>query len=173
MGSPVISIRELDFGESFAISAGTVTFDPSKGKVLLLRRISKGEYLLPKGRKSFGETIQAAAVRETKEETGFEVVLRPHDSSTQATTPRGAIAPVWHEEPFAVQQRLTPLTGRKIIFWYLATGSSSLKELGYLKEEAEDFETNWVDYSSALNLMTFYDDRRIVERALKILRADV
>ena len=175
MGSSETSIRELDFGASFAINAGTVGVDPLEKKVLLVQYNPKNEYLLPQGRKDFGETLHRTAVRGTKEETGYEVVLRPHDTSTQATTPRGAFDPIWHEEPFAVQQRVRSEVGREIVFWYLATGSSLLQELSYIKdpELAKDFQPHWVDYASALKLLKFEDHRKVVKKALQILGTSV
>jgi 8-oxo-dGTP pyrophosphatase MutT (NUDIX family) len=39
--------------------------------VLVLRKVSKGEWVLPKGHVEDGETLEAAALRETCEETGY------------------------------------------------------------------------------------------------------
>jgi 8-oxo-dGTP pyrophosphatase MutT (NUDIX family) len=41
------------------------------GQALLLYKKSKGETMLPKGHVEAGETLEAAALRETREETGY------------------------------------------------------------------------------------------------------
>lgn len=43
--------------------------------VLLVKRADTGVWTLPGGRREAAETIEAAAVRETKEETGYDVKL--------------------------------------------------------------------------------------------------
>lgn len=60
---------------SFTESAGTVLFDPQTHQICLLR--FQDEYILPKGRRNIGETRPEAAVRETREETGFACGLLP------------------------------------------------------------------------------------------------
>ena len=57
----------------YAASGGIVVRD---GQVLLLHKHVKDEYVLPKGHVEAGESLEAAALRETREETGF-VNLRP------------------------------------------------------------------------------------------------
>jgi 8-oxo-dGTP diphosphatase len=45
------------------------------GEVLLTRRADNGLWCLPGGRMEVGEAIEETAVRETREETGLEVVV--------------------------------------------------------------------------------------------------
>jgi 8-oxo-dGTP pyrophosphatase MutT (NUDIX family) len=40
-------------------------------RVLLLRKRTRNEWVLPRGRVERGETLEAAALRETREETGY------------------------------------------------------------------------------------------------------
>lgn len=73
---------------NFVISAGCILFRKSpvnpnqvqicllfQPKDLTLKRREK--WILPKGRKDLGETIEATAVRETYEETGFPCEFMP------------------------------------------------------------------------------------------------
>lgn len=56
------------------VSAGGVIFD-ARGRVLLLRRAGEGTWCFPKGHVEKGESLQAAAAREIKEECGLDVEL--------------------------------------------------------------------------------------------------
>ncbi len=50
-------------------AAGGIVFD--RDQVLLLRKPALGEMVLPKGHVEPGETAEATALRETREETGY------------------------------------------------------------------------------------------------------
>ena len=64
-----------------------MSIDVKRLKVLLIRWRKTGEYMLPKGRKDLGETLEQTAERKTFEETGIPVELLPVDIGTLATTP--------------------------------------------------------------------------------------
>lgn len=95
--------RRVDFSDGFSLSSGTVAIDCDRGLVLLLYHRSKREYLLPKGRKNVGETLQAAAERESWEESGYSCRLLRHSLPTRAPQPTKAP----HTGPIAVQQRIS------------------------------------------------------------------
>lgn len=156
--------RVLDFSDSFVLSSGTVSIDSSKGLVLLLYYRPKGEYLLPKGRKNVGETLEDAAIRETMEESGYKCYLLGHDLPIKAPYS----TPSRHTEPIAVQQRMSHGV-RKIIFWYVAQVDSSNPPIGQMLEEGEDFEVRWVREEAAPSTMSFLEDQKIVEKALSVL----
>ena len=154
--------RFLDLSDDFVLSSGTVPLDISKGLVLLLYYRPKREYMLPKGRKNVGETLEAAAVRETTEESGFECRLFKHVLSTNAqqlTEPE-------HTEPIAVQQRMSQGV-RKIIFWYISEVDSCSHQRLDAQEEGEEFDVEWVRMEYAPSKCSFEDDRKIVEKALE------
>lgn len=153
--------RLLDFSEEFVLSSGTVPIDIPKGLVLLLYYRPKGEYMLPKGRKNVGETLEAAAIRETVEESGFECHLFKHQSPTKAQQLRES----HHTEPIAVQQRMNQGI-RKIIFWYISEVDSCSRQKTDTQEEGEDFDVEWVRMEDAASKCSFVDDRKIVEKAL-------
>lgn len=103
--------RSLHLSESFVISCGTVTLDIDRSKVLVIYLRKTGEYCFPKGRKDVGERLEATAVRETYEETGYIVELLPLQLTTLATLHgiddvRSAL-PGGTTEPIAVTQRTT------------------------------------------------------------------
>ncbi|HMA35995.1 MAG TPA: NUDIX domain-containing protein [Chloroflexia bacterium] len=55
-------------------SAAAVIFD-SAGRILLQQRGDNGYWGLPGGAVELGETVAAAAVREVREETGYDVAI--------------------------------------------------------------------------------------------------
>ncbi|KAI1927857.1 hypothetical protein LOY94_002344 [Ophidiomyces ophidiicola] len=75
----------LHLSDTFVLSAGTVTVDAAQKLVLILYSPTSNTHFLPKGRKDVGESLPAAAVRETLEESGYRVALRPHRLPTNAT----------------------------------------------------------------------------------------
>jgi 8-oxo-dGTP diphosphatase len=66
---------------SDVIRAAGIMFQAPDGAVLLLRKVEGGRWVFPGGRIEGGEDAEAAARREAKEETSFEVGkadLAPH-----------------------------------------------------------------------------------------------
>ncbi|KAI9724653.1 MAG: hypothetical protein M1828_003522 [Chrysothrix sp. TS-e1954] len=155
----------LDFSSDFVISSGTVSVDLSRGSVLALYHRHLREFLLPKGRKNIGETLEAAALRETMEESGYRPQLLEHDLPNLATSLDSRPSP-WTTEPIAVQQRMNRGV-RKIMFWYLAgVDSSSRSRSANAQEEGEEFDVHWVPINVAAAKMTHEQDREIVDGAL-------
>lgn len=166
------SNKTLHFSNDFVISCGTVTVDTSNAKVLIIRVRKTGEYLLPKGRKDIGETLEQTAIRETFEETGFQVKLLPLPLKTRATLPSHIAVesnrktPILSTEPIAVTQRVTN-RHLKIIYWYAATGHSTAKQQENTQQDGEDFDAVWAEENEVSQLLSFDDDRQIVERVLQ------
>ena len=75
----------------FVISAGCVLFrrSPNASRTLQICLIhaSRARWLLPKGRKDVGESIDVTAARETYEETGYVCELVPVHMPTRAPIP--------------------------------------------------------------------------------------
>ncbi|KAI9781326.1 MAG: hypothetical protein M1835_004325 [Candelina submexicana] len=154
--------RLRDFSSDFVLSSGTVLIDISNSVILVLYYRHQKEFLLPKGRKNVGETLEAAAVRETMEESGYQCQLLEHNLSTQAPSLKPG---PWTTEPIAVHQRVTKGI-RKIIFWYLAQVDSSRPQVLNTQEEGEDFDVRWIRSDVAAAKMTYEEDREVVDRAL-------
>ena len=57
------------------VVAVTAFVDDGQGHTLLIRRTDNGKWALPGGAVDYGEDVAAAAVRETREETGVEVAI--------------------------------------------------------------------------------------------------
>ena len=57
------------------VPGGSALVTDDDGRVLLQRRVDSGNWSLPGGVMELGETLGAAVVRETREETGLDVEL--------------------------------------------------------------------------------------------------
>jgi len=159
----------LDASE-FVISCGTVTFDLRESEVLLIRCCTKNECMLPKGRKNVGETLEAAALRETWEETGYSATLLPLPTCTQATphsTSDGMS--LTNTEPIYMSQRNSNGV-YKVIFWYAATGDSTAHEQRRPQQPNEDFETKWTPCREAEAALSFDDDCQIFQTAWEAVK---
>jgi 8-oxo-dGTP pyrophosphatase MutT (NUDIX family) len=168
--------RSLHLSESFVISCGTVTLDIDRSKVLDIYLRKTGEYCLPKGRKDVGEQLEATAVRETYEETGYIVEVLPHQLTTLATLHRNDVRsaiPGGTTEPVAVTQRTTQGV-LKIIFWYAARGDScAIRQMNTTEQDNEDFDAVWCPMDEVVQLLTFHDDKTIAARVINAARGAV
>ena len=165
----VNTINSVLFSDSFVFSCGTITLDPVQLKVLLIRWIPKEEILLPKGRKNIGETLESAALRETYEETGFPVTLYALSFPTLATSAADEHKLQLSDttEAFAISQRRDG-NKVKIIIWYIAKGDSTAKPEAETQQEGEDFEPIWADLDTAVESLTFEDDKLIAQKAIDV-----
>jgi 8-oxo-dGTP pyrophosphatase MutT (NUDIX family) len=174
--------RSLHFSENFVISCGTVTLDLQARKVLLILWCETGEYMLPKGRKNIKEALEATAIRETFEETGYRCELLPHTFPVLATPPMAGGTEGEREggkdegegegegtstEPFAVQQRVTEGGVLKIIYWYLAQEDSTALKTEGTQMAGEEFDSLWVEEGDVVRTLTFDADRKVVGRAME------
>ncbi|RGP81098.1 nudix domain-containing [Fusarium longipes] len=163
--------RSLFFSDQFAISCGTVTIDVPRSKVLLIYWRKTGEYLLPKGRKDVGESLEETALRETFEETGVKVQLLPVNIASLATTPQGNDRPKTTTEPIAVSQRVTKGV-LKVIFWYVAMADSTIAPEEGTQQDGEDFDTAWVKFDDVESTISWEDDRQIVSKAIAAVQRE-
>lgn len=183
MESPNPSATYLS--DSFVTSAGSILFrkapDTNKLQICILYERRKGEWLLPKGRKDCGESIEAAALRETFEETGYACSLIPLRMPTRATAPgldapgpddyaleRGTRVVEGATEPIAVQVRQVGPTVLKIIWWYATWVTTGDKSEG-TQMATEAFDSHFLDAEEALARLSFRQDREVVAQALALV----
>jgi len=129
-------------------SAGAVVI--ADGRVLILRRSDREEWVFPKGHLEPGERPEDAAVREVREETGLEVTLSAPLGSTEYRFRQGS------------------RTHHKVVDWFLAAASSGEIEL-------EPFFSAWrlEEEAEASRLLTHPEDRETLARALDALKEDL
>ncbi|WQF83096.1 Putative NUDIX hydrolase domain-containing protein [Colletotrichum destructivum] len=169
--------RKFFPSHKFIISCGTVTVDIRARRVLLIFNKRHRIYQLPKGRKDIGEDLLAAALRETREETGVvarAVTLRLRTRATPTGGPPGApevSEEVADTEPVAVCHYPDPASGAmKMVFYFVAEGSCDFAQGGWTGEDRVKFDVVWVDVAAAADKLAFKEDGMVVDKALEDLR---
>jgi 8-oxo-dGTP pyrophosphatase MutT (NUDIX family) len=161
----------------FVESAGAILFDFSSSpkKVCLIHYVAKDEWLLAKGRRNIGESHAAAAVREAREETGYECKLRPVTMKTRAPHPNepGHVHDEAREypgltEPFHLTRVELEGGGLKLIYWYIAEAVHD--GVGRVKGEGEErFKAEVFECGEAVEKLTYEIDKEILEAAISIV----
>lgn len=125
--------QEVFEGASFSDGAMIVAVDLEHRKIVLLKeyRVSQGRYVyaLPAGLMDPGETIEAAAIREFKEETGLDLKIQRVQRERYASVG-------------IIDEKITMVYG-----YYSGSPSKSLQT------DHEDAEILFVDRSMAIDLL--------------------
>jgi 8-oxo-dGTP pyrophosphatase MutT (NUDIX family) len=123
-----------------------------EGHVLVLHRPKRGEVRLPKGHVEPGEDVQAAALREVREESGYTGLALKADLGTQVVE-------------FDYKGRHVLRTER----YFLMTLADNL---GSPSSGEEQFKSVWLPWDEALTALTFEAEREWVRRARAVLERD-
>jgi 8-oxo-dGTP pyrophosphatase MutT (NUDIX family) len=163
--------------EKFVESAGTVLFRLSTREICILHLLDRDEYILPKGRRNLDESRRTTAIRETTEETGFRCRLLPVNLVSRLCPATGTehlpdVARLFEAscEPFAVQTRRVREDEIKMIWWYVAAVNE-----GEPVDQHEDynFVVELQTYDTALERLTFKDDRELVKKAITLVQSSI
>ena len=127
------------------LSAGGVIFD-ARGRVFLLRRAGEGTWCFPKGHVEAGETRQAAAAREIKEESGLDVEIGRRIAEIGYT---------FYSRPDDVNED-------KRVVYFLAVPIG-----GVVKLEDRFDAWRWAWPSSALRTLPYQNDKEVLRAAIK------
>jgi 8-oxo-dGTP pyrophosphatase MutT (NUDIX family) len=128
---------------SYTAAGGVVVHDD---RVLVLRRPSRGEVRLPKGHVDPGEELQATALREAREESGYTNLVVKADLGTQVVE-------------FDYRGQHVVRTER---YFLMVLSDSSGPPSGGEKQ----FQPEWLPWEEALAKLTFEAEREWVRRAL-------
>ena len=130
----------------YTAAGGVVVHD---GRVLVLCRPGRGEVRLPKGHVEPGEAVQAAALRETREESGYADLVVRADLGTQLVEFDHGRRHVLRDERY---------------FLMALAGDPDSPVRG-----EEQFEPVWLTWDQALVALTFDPEREWVRRAREMI----
>jgi 8-oxo-dGTP pyrophosphatase MutT (NUDIX family) len=130
----------------YTAAGGVVVHD---GRVLVLCRPGKGEVRLPKGHVEPGEAVQAAALRETREESGYADLVVRADLGTQVVEFDHGRRHVVRDERY---------------FLMALAGDPDSPVRG-----EEQFEPVWLTWDQALVALTFDVEQEWVRRAREMI----
>jgi 8-oxo-dGTP pyrophosphatase MutT (NUDIX family) len=129
----------------YTAAGGVVVHD---GRVLVLRRPSRGEVRLPKGHVEPGEAVEETALREVGEESGYADLVLGADLGTQ-------------EVAFSYKGRRYARTER-----YFLMAPANDAESARSDGEAQ-FDPAWLPWDDALRALSYEAEREWVRRARK------
>jgi 8-oxo-dGTP pyrophosphatase MutT (NUDIX family) len=132
--------------QRYATGGGVVIYQQ---QMLLLNRPARQEVRLPKGHIDPGETPAMAALRETKEESGYVDLLILADLGNQVVT--------FHHEG---QQYI------RTEFYFLMTLQSEIQSERPV-EDATQFQPIWLSLAKAVGALTFDAEKNIARKAIK------
>jgi len=129
-------------------SCGAIVYRKHHGniEILLIKHVNSGHWSFPKGHTEPDESETDTARREIFEETGVDVIIDPTFRETVTYYPRKET--------------------RKIVVYFLA------KAKGYtFSPQAEEIaEIKWVDVGHAMSVLTYENDKSIVNKAKKAIK---
>ncbi|KIP12291.1 hypothetical protein PHLGIDRAFT_329130 [Phlebiopsis gigantea 11061_1 CR5-6] len=165
---------------SFVISSGSTLFrraaDSGELQLCVLHQPQKNKYVLPKGRKDFGESIEAACLRETFEETGYPCEFVPLRMATRATAPgdvRARDDAVTRDdmlEPVGVTVQDRGKKGGKLIMWYVTRVLDGAVRQDGTQMDSECFESQFLKAERAIPMLTAQEHRDLAAQALELIR---
>lgn len=131
------------FGMLHEKSCGAIVYRRFHGniEILLIKHVNSGHWSFPKGHVEGDETELETARREIKEETGLDVILDQTFRETVSYSPK----------------RDT----QKVVVYFLALA----RNYDYVPQEEEIAEIRWVDIIRATHMLTYENDKTIVNKA--------
>ena len=124
-------------------SCGAIVYRKHHGntEILLIKHINSGHWSFPKGHVEANETEIETAIREIKEETNIDVIVDPTFREIVSYSPKKDT--------------------QKDVVYFVAKARS----FEHIPQEEEIAEVKWVEIGHALTILTYENDRSIVNKA--------
>lgn len=124
-------------------SCGAIVYRKHHGntEILLIKHVNSGHWSFPKGHVEANETEVETAIREIKEETGLDVIIDPTFRETVSYSPKKDT--------------------QKVVVYFIAKA----KNYDFTPQEEEISDIKWVEIGHALSILTYENDRSIVNKA--------
>ncbi|AEO65179.1 fa2e8131-60c8-4a32-8801-4eac110c9acc [Thermothielavioides terrestris] len=169
---------------ALGMSCGTVTVDLARAMVLVIWNNRLKLWQLPKGRRNLNESMLAAALRETHEETGIRVTPLRLDIETRATPPKSERADTSSKPPNITKgYPSTEFVGAcmypdpqsetealKIVYFFAATADCTVARDSGTQEEWEKLDAKWIPLSEIPSKLRFNAEVRTVMKAVDDMR---
>lgn len=132
-------------------SCGAIVYRKFHGntEILLIKHVNSGHWSFPKGHMEEGEREEETALREIKEETGIDVILDTTFRETVSYYPRKDT--------------------QKVVVYFIGKA----KNFEVTPQEEEIAQVKWVEIGHAASVLTYENDKTIVNRAKTAIRGDM
>jgi 8-oxo-dGTP pyrophosphatase MutT (NUDIX family) len=166
---------------ALGMSCGTVTMDLGKAMVLVIWNNRLKLYQLPRGRRNLDESMLAAALRETYEETGFHVTPLELNIATRATVAKTDASGKAKKNPditeghpsnefvgaYLYPDPQSETEALKIVFFFAATADSTATPDSGTQEEWEKLDAKWIPLSDVASTLRFSVEVETVMKAVE------
>ena len=129
-------------------SCGALVFRRFHGntELLLIKHANGGHWSFPKGHVESGETEVETALREIKEETGIDVIIDPSFREVISYSPKKDT--------------------HKDVIYFIARAQN----YDYTPQEEEIAQIKWVEINRAHTILTYDNDKQLVNKAKQVIR---
>lgn len=131
-------------------SCGAVVYRKYHGntEILLIKHVNSGHWSFPKGHVEADETEVETAKREIMEETSIEALIDSTFRETVSYSPKKDV--------------------QKEVVYFIAKA----KNTNFVLQKSEVSEAKWVDINYAYNILTYDNDKNIVNKAKVAIKKD-
>ena len=131
-------------------SCGAVVYKKENNEIfILLLKHNAGHWSFPKGHVEEDETEQQTALREIKEETNLDVTIDNGFRKVSTYSPKEGVM-------------------KDVIFFVSELKEDEAEEKA---QECEIQELGWFSYEEAMNIITYDNDKNILQEANKYIRS--